>query len=87
MFRWDLLRSSPKTHCIVDCCFMLLSRNYMNLSKRSYVNNPDVFCYIYGEYAFKENRKTVSDFIKRAYKRNFGVRLCDRDEIWAPHQD
>jgi hypothetical protein len=58
----------------------------MSSSRRSCVNHPDVFCYICGEYTLKENRKTVSDFVKRAYLGYFGVRLGDQDKIWALHQ-
>lgn len=45
-----------------------------------------MFCYICGEYTLKENRKTVSDFVKKAYLVYFGVRLGDQDKTWAPHQ-
>ena len=48
-------------------------------SSRSCVNNPDMFCYICGEYTFKENWKTVSDFVKRAYLGYIGVRLDEQD--------
>lgn len=58
----------------------------MSSSKRSCVNHPDVFCYICGEYTLKENRKNISDFVKKAYVGYFGVRLGDQDKTWAPHQ-
>ncbi|KAK5649680.1 hypothetical protein RI129_000709 [Pyrocoelia pectoralis] len=54
-------------------------------SKRSCVNHPDVFCYICGEYTFKENRKPVSDFVRRSYLTYFGVHLGNQDKSWAPH--
>lgn len=54
-------------------------------SRRNCVNHPDVFCYICGEYTFKESRKPISDFIKRAYLAYFGVQLGDQDKSWAPH--
>jgi len=38
-----------------------------------------------GEYTLKENRKTISDFVKRVYFGYFGVGLGDQDKIWAPH--
>ena len=58
----------------------------MSSSRKKCVNNPDVFCYICGEYTFKENRKTVSDFVKRANLGYFGVSVGDQDKTWAPHQ-
>ena len=58
----------------------------MSSNRRSCVNHPDVFCYICGEYMLKENRKKVSDFLKRVYLAYFGVRLGDQDKTWAPHQ-
>ena len=54
-------------------------------SRRSCVNNPDMFCYICGEYTFEKNRKTISDFVRRAYLGYFGVKLGDQDRTWAPH--
>ena len=58
----------------------------MSSGRRSCLNNPDSFCYICGEYTFKENQKTLSDFIKKAYLGYFGVKLGDQDKNWAPHQ-
>ena len=46
------------------------------------INQNDVFCYICGDYTFKENRTGVSEFVKRAY---FGIKLGDQDKHWAPH--
>lgn len=57
----------------------------MTSSRRSCKNHPDVFCYICGEYTLKENRKLVTDFVKRAYLGYFGVKLGDQDKSWAPH--
>lgn len=57
----------------------------MSSSRRSCVNHPDVFCYVCGEYTLKENRKSITDFVKRAYLGYFGVRLGDQDKTWAPH--
>lgn len=53
---------------------------------KSYVNHPDIFCYICGEYTYKENRKNVSDLVNRAYLGYFGAKLGDHDNTWAPNQ-
>jgi len=35
--------------------------------------------------ALQHNRKTISDFVKRAYLAYFKVMLGDQDKTWAPH--
>nr|CAH7728148.1 unnamed protein product [Callosobruchus chinensis] len=54
-------------------------------SRRSCVNQPDVFCYICGEYMFQQNRRAITEFVKQAYLAYFGVKLGDQDKTWAPH--
>ena len=56
----------------------------MTSKRRSCVNDPDIFCYIFGEYMKKENRFNVRDFTKRAYEAYFGMKLGDQDKQWAP---
>ena len=36
-------------------------------SRRSFVNDPNVFCYICGEYTLEHNQKLIIDFVKQAY--------------------
>jgi len=38
-----------------------------------------------GNPALQHNRKTISDFVKRAYLACFKVKLGDQDKPWAPH--
>ena len=52
--------------------------------RRSCVNDPNVFCYIYGEYTLEHNRKLITDFVKQAYLAYFKVKLGDQDKSWAP---
>ena len=54
-------------------------------NKRAYVNNPDVFCYICGEYTMKLNRKAIFHFVRKAYLAYFDFKLGDQDKGWAPH--
>lgn len=54
----------------------------MASSQISYIDHPDVFCYVCDEYTLKENRKIISDFVKRAYLWYFGVRLSDQYKVW-----
>ena len=54
-------------------------------SRRSCVNDPNVFCYIYGEYTLEHNRKLITDFVKQAYLADFKEKLGDQDKLWATH--
>ena len=54
-------------------------------SRRSCLTDPNVFCYICGEYTLQSNRKGSSEFVKQAYLAYFKVRLGDQDKAWAPH--
>jgi len=54
-------------------------------SRRRCLNEPNVFCYISGEYTLQHNSKTISSFVKRAYLAYFKVMLGDQDKPWAPH--
>ena len=54
-------------------------------SRISCLNEPNVFCCICGEYTLEHNRKTISDFVKRAYLAYFKVMLGDQDKLWVPH--
>ena len=54
-------------------------------SRRRFLNEPNVFCYVCGKYTLEHNRKTISDFVKRAYLAYFKVMLGDQDKPWAPH--
>ena len=53
--------------------------------RRRCLNNPNVFCYICGEYTLQSNRKGISEFVKCAYLVHFKVMLGDQDKEWAPH--
>ena len=54
-------------------------------SRRSCANDPNVFCYICGEYTLEHNRKLITDFVKQAHLAYFKVKLGDQDNSWAPH--
>lgn len=57
----------------------------MASSRRKCLNDPDCFCYICGEYIFSDQKKSISDFVKRAYNSYFKIKLGDQDKTWAPH--
>ena len=58
----------------------------MSTKRRQYRNNPDVFCYICGEYMMAKHRFNVRDFTKRAYETYFGMKLGIQGKSWAPHK-
>lgn len=57
----------------------------MASARRSCRNNPDVFCYVCGEYTLAMHRKGITSFVRRAYQAYFQVKLGDQDKSWAPH--
>ena len=52
---------------------------------RSCKNHPDCFCYNCGEYNTVDNRKSITDFVRKTYYAYFGIKLGDQDKPWAPH--
>ena len=54
------------------------------LSRRC-LNDKDSFCYTCGEFAFRENRKTIGEFYMKARYTYFKINLGNQDKTWAPH--
>ena len=52
---------------------------------RRCLNEPNVFYYICGDYTLEHNRKTINNFVNRAYLVYFKVTLGDQGKPWAPH--
>ena len=52
--------------------------------RRRCLKNPNVFCYICGEYTLQSNRKGISEFVKCAYLAYFKVMLGDQDKHEHP---
>ena len=57
----------------------------MVTSIRSYLNSPDVFSYICGEYTVADKRLKIDDLVKTFHLAYFGVVLGDQDKSWASH--
>lgn len=52
----------------------LIIKIYYYISKlRCCTNNPDLFCYISGEYDMKDQRKRINDTVIRLYSAYFGI--------------
>ena len=58
----------------------------MSTKPRQCQNNPDVFCYICGEYMTAKYQFNERGFTKRAYEAYFNMKLQDQDKSWAPHK-
>ena len=48
-------------------------------------NNPDRFCYICGNVVLPNRQAKITDFVKKAYRSYFGIKLGDQDKPFAPH--
>jgi len=53
--------------------------------RRRCLNNPNLFCYISGDYTLQSNRRGISEFVKCAYLAYYKAMLGDQDKAWAPH--
>ena len=54
--------------------------------RRQCSNDPNIFCYICGNFTLKTQRRNITDFVKRVYFAYFKVKLGDQDKHWAPHK-
>ncbi|KAJ4448825.1 hypothetical protein ANN_00216 [Periplaneta americana] len=52
---------------------------------RVFVNSPDSFCYVCGEFTAKSQHRPLSDKLKQAYYYYFECNVCDEDKSRAPH--
>ena len=50
---------------------------------RKCVNNPNLFCYVCGEFTPKSQRNTITPLVKKAYELYFGSKV-DEGKSWAP---
>ena len=55
------------------------------MASRSCVNDPNSFCFVCGEYTFKQNRRDIDANISKWYYSYFRMKLGDQDKPWAPH--
>ncbi|GBP97664.1 hypothetical protein EVAR_67997_1 [Eumeta japonica] len=59
----------------------------MASSRRVCVNDPNHFCFICGEYIFKESRLNVTAFVIKVYKNYFGYPLGIKNKPWIPQKN
>ncbi|CAG9787072.1 unnamed protein product [Diatraea saccharalis] len=57
----------------------------MATKKRRCLNDSNSFCVIYGEYTFAKYRKSITDFVKSAYFKYFGVHISNLQKPWVPN--
>ncbi|GBP72257.1 hypothetical protein EVAR_103258_1 [Eumeta japonica] len=66
---------------------MQIDKNNLSvMKKRVCVNDPNHFCFICGEYIFKESRLNVTAFVIKAYKNYFGYPLEIKNKPWIPQK-
>ena len=71
---------------LLDISRIVFKTLVMSSKRRHCHNDPDIFCYICGEYMPKGYRFYVRDFTRRAYHAYFGLKLGNQDKAWAPHK-
>ena len=52
--------------------------------KRRRVNDPDYFCYIFGEHIFGGERMAITELIKQRYYSYFQLKVGDQEKSFAP---
>jgi hypothetical protein len=52
---------------------------------RQCLDNPNVFCYICGDFVVKKQRQNITSFFKTVYFVYCGIKLGDQDKPWATH--
>ena len=52
---------------------------------RTCKNHPNRFCYICGHVVLPNRQAKITDFVKKPYQANFGVKLGDQDKSFTPH--
>lgn len=51
---------------------------------RKCVNNPDMYCYVCGEFTVKAQRHSLTPLVKKAYKLYFGCKVGDQRQALGP---
>ena len=54
-------------------------------SRHKCAYDPDAFCYVCGCYTLIRQRRNITSFVRRAYKKYFEVPLGDQGKKWSPH--
>ena len=53
------------------------------MTSRQCKNDPNRFCYIYGELTFAKEKRSITSHIKKLYKAYFDCGIEDQDKSWA----
>jgi hypothetical protein len=53
------------------------------MSSRGFVNSPNCFCYMCGEFMIKKHQRNIIGFIRKVYYAYIGVELGDQGKSWA----
>lgn len=55
------------------------------MSRKRCLNDPNHFCYICGEFVFKDQRMPITPLIKQRYYDYFKMKISDQDKPFASH--
>ena len=55
------------------------------MNRKTYFNNPVMFCYICGKVTLSNQKSNITPFIKKTYKAYFGIHLGDQEKPFATH--
>ena len=54
-------------------------------TNRGCKSNPDVFCYISGEFTKVSNKTKIDDLVDNLYHAYFEMKIGDQDKPWTPY--
>ncbi|CAJ0962494.1 unnamed protein product [Ranitomeya imitator] len=84
-----LQRSRQRSRSLQRRCVVAVQRSRAPEDRhrnRTVPNDPNIFCYICGNFTVKTQRRNITDFVKRVYFAFFKVKLGDQDKHWASHK-
>ena len=55
------------------------------MNRRSCLNHPDRFCYVYGKFTPASQKKNFTKSVKVAYAHSFVCKISDQDKAWVPY--
>ena len=64
--------------------YYYLVLNFASMS-RQYINNPNCFGYICGEFTPKSQLCNMTPLVKKSYEKYFVCMIGDQDKSWTPH--
>lgn len=80
MFRLILLLVERSNECDIKIV------KFVNMAKVHCVNNPNLFCYVCGQYTLTKNLRNINDLVKETYSQVYKIQLLHYTKPWAPNK-